>query len=156
MFSNILVPLDGSEFGDKALPIAQDLAQLSGATIHLLQVISRQPEAEAVRGRGGESIQSLEIGIDSARRLIEARTTRGNGHLETIATLLQNDGIKAETAMREGAADENIVKYAKEAGIDLIVMSTHGHGALRRFFIGSVTDRVIRSCETPVLIVPAS
>ena len=81
---------------------------------------------------------------------------RRKGHLEAVATQLQNDGIKAETVMREGAADENIVEYAKEAGIDLIVMSTHGHGSLRRFFIGSVTDRVIRSCETPVLIVPAS
>ena len=156
MFSNILVPLDGSEFGDKALPIAQELARLSGSTIHLLQVISRQPEFEAAHGRGGESIQLLEIEMDNARRLIETRTTRGKGHLETIATQLQNDGIEAETAMREGAADENIVEYAKEAGIDLIVMSTHGHGPLRRFFIGSVTDRVIRSCETPVLVVPAS
>ncbi len=156
MFSNILVPLDGSEFGDKALPIARNLAQLSGATIHLLQVISRQPELEALRGRGGDSVQLLEIETDNARRLIEARTTRGKGHLETVATQLQNDGINAETAMREGAADENIVEYAKETGIDLIVMSTHGHGALRRFFIGSVTDRVIRSCETPVLVVPAS
>ena len=156
MFSNILVPLDGSEFGDKALPLAQDLAKSSGATIHLIQVISRQPEFEAMHSRGGESPTVLEMEIDSARRLIDARTTRGKGHLEAVATQLQSDGIKVETAIREGAADENIVEYAKERGIDLIVMSTHGHGALRRFFIGSVTDRVIRSCETPVLIVPAS
>ena len=156
MFTRILVPLDGSEFGDKVLPIAQELARLSDATIHLIQVISRQPESEARQGRGGESVTALEMEIDSARRLIDARTARGKGHLEAIATQLQNDGIKAETAMREGAAYENIVEYAKEAGIDLVVMSTHGHGALRRLFIGSVTDRVIRSCETPVLIVPAS
>ena len=68
MFSNILVPLDGSELGEKVLPIARELAQLTGATTHLLQVISRQPELEAARGRGGESIQALEMERDAARR----------------------------------------------------------------------------------------
>jgi nucleotide-binding universal stress UspA family protein len=60
------------------------------------------------------------------------------------------------TALREGAADENIVAYAKEYEIDLIVMSTHGHSGFKRFLLGSVTDRVIRAGQTPVLVVPAS
>ncbi len=155
MFSNILVPLDGSELGEKVLPIARELAQLTGATTHLLQVISRQPELEAARGRGGESIQALEMERDAARRLVEARTNRGKKLLEDLAAQLQNEGIKVTTALREGPADVNIVDYAKEADIDLIVMSAHGHGGLKRLILGSVTDRVIRSGETSVLVLPA-
>ncbi len=52
MFTNILVALDGSELAEKALPMAQDLARFSNAAIHLIQVISRQPELQAARGAG--------------------------------------------------------------------------------------------------------
>ena len=60
------------------------------------------------------------------------------------------------TAMLEGGAAEKIVNYTREHGIDLVVMSTHGFGGLKRLLLGSVTDRVIRSCEVPVLVVPCS
>ena len=156
MFSNILVPVDGSEIGERSLPVAQGMAKSSGGTIHLVQVISREPELQAVHGGGAGSVQMLEIEQDAARRLIEARTTRGKNYLESLANRLQNEGVKVTTVMREGAADENIADYAREQGIDLIVMSTHGRGGFKRLILGSVTDRVIRSGETPVLVVPAS
>jgi nucleotide-binding universal stress UspA family protein len=50
----------------------------------------------------------------------------------------------------------SIIAYAQEQAIDLIVMSTHGHSGFKRFFLGSVTDRVIRAGQTPVLVVPAA
>jgi nucleotide-binding universal stress UspA family protein len=56
----------------------------------------------------------------------------------------------------EGAADENIIDYVKEHEIDLVVMSTHGYGGVKRLLLGSVTDRVIRSCKVPVLVLPCS
>ena len=64
--------------------------------------------------------------------------------------------ILARMALREGAADEHIVAYAQEHAIDLIVMSTHGYSGFKRFFLGSVTDRVLRAGQTPVLVVPTS
>ena len=54
MFTQILVALDGSELAEKALPMAQDLARSSNAAIHLIQVISRQPELQAARGGGDD------------------------------------------------------------------------------------------------------
>jgi nucleotide-binding universal stress UspA family protein len=72
-----------------------------------------------------------------------------------VAVQLQKAGINVVTVIREGAAGENIVEYAKEQDINLIVMSTHGRSGFKRFFVGSVTDRVIRSGETPVLVLPA-
>ncbi len=65
MFKNVLVALDGSELAEQALSMAQDLARSSNATIHLIQVVSRQPELEAARG-GDTSIQAVELTRDLA------------------------------------------------------------------------------------------
>jgi nucleotide-binding universal stress UspA family protein len=156
MFSKILVPLDGSTLSEQALSMAQNLAQSSDISLHLLQVITLRPELDALRGSGSESITVLEMAQDTAHRLREVEMAKGKAYLEGIAVQLQQAGITATTVLREGAADEQIVTYAKEQEIDLIVMSTHGHSGFKRFFLGSVTDRVIRAGQTPVLVLPAS
>ncbi len=155
MFTQILVALDGSELAEKALPVAGNLAESSGGTIHLIQAVSRQPEFEAAHG-GEASPQLAELSQDLARRLIETRQTSGQEYLDRVAAELSNAGLKVETAIQEGAADEQIISYSREHGIDLIVISTHGYGGVKRLLLGSVTDRVIRSCEVPVLVVPCS
>ncbi len=75
MFNDILVPLDGSELSERALPMAQDLAQSSEATVHLIQMVSREHELGA--GRGIESVQAAELEMDMARRLTESQLHRG-------------------------------------------------------------------------------
>ncbi len=153
MFTQILVALDGSELAEKALPVAGNLAKSSGGTIHLIQAVSRQPEFEAAHG-GEASPQLAELSQDLARRLIETRQTSGQEYLDRVAAELSNAGLKVETAIQEGAADEQIISYSREHGVDLIVISTHGCGGVKRLLLGSVTDRVIRSCQVPVLVVP--
>ncbi len=103
MFTHILVALDGSELAEKALPLAQDLANASDGTIHLIQAISRRPELDAARGGG--SVQAAEYERDMARQLVEARLSRGEGYLEGVAAHFKNAGVKVETAILEGAAD---------------------------------------------------
>ena len=156
MFSNILVPLDGSELSERALPMAQKLAQSSEATVHLIHMVSREHELGA--GRGIESVQAAEMEMDMARRLTESRLHRGRTYLEEKGSQLSGAGIKVETdfAVKSGDPAENIINYVKEHSISLVVMTTHGHGGVRRLLVGSVTDRVIRSCEVPVLVVPCS
>ena len=156
MFSNILVPLDGSALSEQALSMAQNLARSSDTSLHLLQVTTLRPELEALRGSASESITVLEMAQDTARRLREVETAKAKAYLEGLAVQLQQAGITVTTVLREGAADEHIVAYAKEQEIDLIVMSTHGHSGFKRFFLGSVTDRVIRAGQTPVLVLPAA
>ena len=155
MFSNILVPLDGSELSEKALDVVKSLASSSETTVHLIEVVSRSPEFEARRGTSGFfQTGEIELEINTARQLVDRRIGRAKEYLEMVAVGLQDAGINVVTAIGEGAADEQIIDYAKENNIDLIVMSTHGHGGLRRLFIGSVTDRVVHSGEKPVLVVP--
>ncbi|MCZ6529567.1 MAG: universal stress protein [Chloroflexi bacterium] len=156
MFNDILVPLDGSELSERALPMAQNLAQSSDATVHLIHMVSREHELGA--GRGIESVQAAELEIDMARRLTEGQLHRGRNYLEQISSQLRDAGIKFETEFTVKAGDpaQNIIEYAKKHSISLVVMATHGHGGLRRLLLVSVTDRVIRSCEVPVLVVPCS
>jgi nucleotide-binding universal stress UspA family protein len=159
MFANILVPLDGSALSAHALPVAHHLAQASATTLHLLQVIALRLDLATLRDSGEATVAVLEMAQEAARRLRDAQTARGQPcqiGLAGLAGQLQPTGLQVITALREGAADEHIVAYAQEHAIDLIVMSTHGYSGFKRFFLGSVTDRVLRAGQTPVLVVPAS
>ncbi len=95
---------------------------------------------------------------DTVRRLNEGRLDRGRKYVDLIGSQLSSAGAKVESqdAIKEGDASQNIVDHVKDHQINLVVMSTHGHGGVRRLLMGSVTDRVIRSCEAPVLVVPCS
>ena len=156
MLTKILVALDGSELAERALPVAQDLAGLSGASIHLIQVVSRQPEAEASRSVKSDGPISSELEQGLARQLVESRIMRGKGYLERVEAQVKIEGLQVESALLEGAPEEKIVEYSREHGIDLVVIGSHGYGGVKRLLLGSVTDRVIRSCEVPVLVVPCS
>jgi len=86
----------------------------------------------------------------------DSQLSRAKEYLEAKATELQGAGIDVATAIGEGAADEKIIEYASQNNIDIIIMSIHGHGGLKHLLLGSVTDRVVRSGEKAVLVVPAS
>ena len=156
MFNDILVPLDGSELSERALPMAQGLAKSSEATVHLIQMVSREHEFAA--GRGIDSDQASEYEMDLARRLTESQLNRGRTYLEQIGSQLSGAGIKTETefTVKAGNPAQNIIDYVQEHSINLVVMTTHGHGGIRRMLVGSVTERVVHSCEVPVLVVPCS
>ena len=157
LFSNILVPLDGSDLGEKALRTAESLARIHSAVIHLIHVVPRQPELEGAK-RGfiaAISAQAAEHQQREARHLLEDRIASGKEYLEQLAAHLRGTGLKVETANEEGAVADKIIEYAKDHHIDLVAMSTHGYGGIKHLLLGSVTDRVIRSSETPVLVLPA-
>ena len=157
MFSNILVPLDGSELGEKVLLKAENLARFHNASVHLIHVVPRQPELEGAVGGLFASIsaQAADHQRRAARHLLEGRTASGKEYLDRLAGGLKDTGLKVVTAIEEGTVAEKIIEYAKEHDIDLVMMSSHGYGGIKRRLLGSVTDRVIRDSETPVLVLPA-
>ncbi len=157
MFSSILVPLDGSDLGERALRAAESLARIHNASIHLIHVVPLQPELEGAK-RGflaAISAQAAEHQQREARHLLEDRIAGGKEYLERLAADLRGTGLTVETAVEEGAVYEKIIGYAKQHDMDLITVCTQGHGGIKRRLLGSVTDRLIRSSETPVLVVPA-
>jgi nucleotide-binding universal stress UspA family protein len=74
-------------------------------------------------------------------------------HLEEAVLTLTALGLTAETLLRVGNPAEQIITVAAEGGFDLVVVGSRGMGAVRRFLIGSVADRVVRHAGVPVLMV---
>jgi nucleotide-binding universal stress UspA family protein len=152
MFNHILVPLDGSKLAEQALPHVRDIAKTNGATVHFIRVTSDHPEAAGFRS--GLATEGQASHLEISRQLEQAMVDRARNYLARVAAPIENEGIKVETELHHGAPHEHIVEYAENHDIDLIVMSSHGHGGIRRMLTGSSTDKVVRTAEVPVLVIP--
>lgn len=138
MYETILVPTDGSEAAMEAAKHAYSLGERYNATVHVLAVVE-QSESASIVGRGDEKLETLrEEGTDSTKRLVEEAQSRD---------------IDALGAVEVGDPDRTILKYGNEHDIDLIVMSTNARSGVGRFLRGSVTEKVIRDGDIPVLAV---
>jgi nucleotide-binding universal stress UspA family protein len=139
----VLVPTDFSKFSQVALEYAAALAEKFGAQLHLIHVVQNLavflPEAVAAAPPVAVPVDQF---VTAARTALE-RTVRENS--------LQKFSVHTE--VREGTPFYEIIRYAKEAEIDLIVMGTHGHAGLVHVLLGSVTEKVVRKAPCPVLTV---
>jgi nucleotide-binding universal stress UspA family protein len=139
MYDTILVPTDGSAGADAALAEAVDLATAFDGTVHSLYVAdtsAAQPETGYV-----DIVESFErIGEETTEEAVdEARQA----------------GVEAVGAVRTGLPHRTILDYAEEIEADLIVMGTHGRTGLERYLLGSVTEKVVRTADVPVLTIRA-
>ena len=140
MYERILLPTDGSPVTTRVVDHALHVAELSGATLHTLSVVD-------------ESIADLDLSSEERDQIIASLEREGREATESIEARAADAGVDVVTAVREGTPYRSIVDYAIDEGIDLIVMGTHGRSGLDRFLLGSVTERVIRSTDVPVLTV---
>lgn len=136
MFDTIVVATDGSESVERAVGVALDLASRFDASVHALYVVDV-----------GEVESSPEALRDQLR---EALTERGEDATAAVAT---RSAGTVTTAVREGRPANDISAYAREVGADLVATGTRGRHGENRFLIGSVAERVVRSCPVPVLTV---
>lgn len=140
---NVLVPTDFGSAADAALLYGRELAGRFGATLHLVHVVDTLQIA-GFPETYGELAAKLQADLEeAARKAIASR-------------LLDSDGSGPRTAravITSTAPVIGIVDYAKTHGIDLIVMGTHGRGALAHFMMGSIAERVVRVAPCPVLTV---
>jgi len=147
MISRILVPTDGSKAAQKAAMYTVDLAKQLKATVIALSVIDNRsliaqtvPAEEAAR----HVIEPIE---DYLREAAE-------GYAGEIKKLCDKNGVRSKTVITKGHPVEEIVKEAKKSKADLIVVGSHGRGALAAAVLGSVTYGVIhKATKIPVLIV---
>jgi nucleotide-binding universal stress UspA family protein len=152
----ILVPLDGSALAEQVLPYVRTLAPLLGASVRLLNVIvDDQREglmAEGIAASYGV-IDPLATQREREHRSLTTLTHHAEGYLDSQAALLRGQGISVETDVRCGPAADVIVEAAEGLHISMIAMATHGYSGLRRWALGSVTDRVVHATSTPVFVV---
>lgn len=138
-FPSILVPTDGSRCARLAFEHAVDLATETGATLHLLHVV----DMTAVWGEV-DTIQFLDILEESGETL-----------LDQLAETASDAGVSGvETELATGTPYREITEYADGHDVGCLVMGTHGRTGLERFFLGSVTSRVIRLADAPVISIP--
>jgi nucleotide-binding universal stress UspA family protein len=145
MYRSLLVPLDGSSFGEHALPLALALARRCGAELHLVNVM--QPLASIYSETPLFVDDTLEL------RLREHQRARQQTYLDGVVDRLRAAGLRTvRTAVMEGDVAGCIREQAAGVAADLVVMTTHGRGPLGRFWLGSVADTLIRHLPVPLLL----
>jgi universal stress protein A len=142
-FKRILVPTDFSSTSDAALDYAKALARRFGSTLTLLHVVelpaSYNPEAAVVD-------------LEALRQMAHRDAQRS---LRVQLLPKERDAFDATFTVLDGAPVSQIVRYAAEYDIDLIVMGTHGRTGLVHVLLGSVAERTVRTAPCPVLTVRA-
>ncbi|ELZ35572.1 universal stress protein [Halorubrum tebenquichense] len=138
MYSEILVPTDGSPASDAAIEHAIDLADRYDARLHALYVVD------------GAAYSSLEAG---AEVVVDALESEGEAATGRVADAAADAGVDCVATVASGTAYQSIHDYVDEHGIDVVVMGTHGRKGLDRYLLGSVTERVVRTSDVPVLTV---
>jgi nucleotide-binding universal stress UspA family protein len=158
MMQSILVPLDGSVLAERSLPYARMLALALGARVRLLRVIVDAPGNDMV----AESIAAAygvqePLNVQQERRIHSQEILRQNAerYLETHAAPLAADGVEVAIDVRYGPAADVIVEAALEQHVKMIVMATHGYSGIKRWALGSVTDKVVHATSTPIFVVRA-
>jgi nucleotide-binding universal stress UspA family protein len=133
---SIVVATDGSESVRRAVDVALDLAACFDADVHALYVVD-----------GDEVDSSPETVRDDLR---SALADRGESALEDVRERAETD---VTTEIREGNPASEIVGYAREVDADVVATGTRGRHGENRFLIGSVAERIVRTCPVPVLTV---
>jgi nucleotide-binding universal stress UspA family protein len=139
VFTHILVPLDGSEYSERAVEPARSLAEKYGARLTLLTVMVRFPASR------------LHI-----PRLDQGSEDHGRQYLEEVrATKLGTASVPIDTAVQLGTPAESIAEFASNAQVDLIVMSTHGTTSTGRVrhTLGSTAWKILQDAPCPVLLI---
>ncbi len=139
----LLVPVDFSPHSEQALRYAAALADKFGAELFLLHVFQDL------------TIYQTEVvsGAPPIVPPVEQLTASARGEMERLVRDKQLGRFPAHTEIIEGAPVEEIVDYARDKNIDLIVMGTHGRGWLAHALLGSVAEKVVRKAPCPVLTV---
>ena len=136
----LLVPIDFSEPSEAALKYGVALARAFNAKLYLLHVLAKAP---------AENRESVEHPIGLFERMQDAARER----LGNILTDHQAKDLPSEFTTQVGTPYIEIIRYAKDHDIDLIVMGTHGRGPVAHMLMGSVAENVVRRAPCPVLTV---
>ena len=150
--TKILVPTDFSGYSNAALVQAADIAQEYGAELHVLHVV--EPRIHTMYEYEFAGKEASPEGIkDLEGRLMKSAEGRMLQYLEQIGS---GRGLKVFPRVLKGQAVQEILKFQKDRDIDLIVISSLGHGGLAEYFTGSVARNVLKGSTCPVLLTKAS
>lgn len=142
MYRSVLVPLDGSPFGEHALPLAISVARRAKARLQLVHVAT--PLSVAYAEAMLVSDPDLELALEARQRTYLTRMVE---QVKRVAA------VDVSFTLLLGETASALRAHAVKEKADLIVMTTHGRGALGRFWLGSVADELVRHLPMPILLV---
>ncbi len=145
MFQHILVPLDGSQRAECAIPVAARVARATEGSLLLVRVVT-QP---------GEPLYMAEPSVLPREVQVTADYT-ASAYLAAIAQMEELRGIPVQTRVLTGASAQHILSCIETQAIDLVILSSRGETGLKRWAFGSVAQKVLRHSTAPVLILHES
>lgn len=137
MYDAICFPTDGSDAANAALEHALDLATTYDAKLYVLYVADTNRDSVTTLGT----------------TVVDALVEEGEATVEAVEKRAADRGIDVLADVVQGDPSQAIVEYVDDRDVDLVVMGTHGRRGLDRYLLGSVTERVIRTVDVPVLVV---
>lgn len=142
MRRKILVPLDGSDFAELALPPALSLVERTGGELHLATAASTAPAV---------SFDETEDGL--VEGWFEEERGRARNYLEDVKDRISAAAdVPVHTRVLSGSPAPALDEHIRDAGLDMVVMTTHGRPPLERFWLGSVADGLVRRAPCPLLL----
>jgi len=144
LFRRILLPLDGSEAGEAALPHIKELTGKVASEVILFQVAT---EGKHVHTVGGLNYVRFE------RHILDSIKAKGAEYLNRVASRLEGTQAKVRCELKTGDTAKEIIDFADEIDASLVAMSTHGHSGIERWAFGSIAHRVLHHGHTHLLLV---
>lgn len=142
--TSVLVPLDGSEFAELALPYVEQLARSLPLEVLLVSAIAEENPSYIDGGQTGLREVSGQLEEDAAE------------YLDGVSERLRDKGMTVQSRVIRGSPAQALVSLAQDTPNDLVAMTTHGRSGLSRWMMGSVAEAMIRASGDPVLVVRPS
>jgi nucleotide-binding universal stress UspA family protein len=139
----ILIGVDLSDSTEKVVKKAMELAKALSARVWLLHVAEPDPD-----------FVGFEAGPQSVRDSLSKTFHVEHCQIQEIADRLRTAGLDATALLVQGETAETILEEASKIGVDMIVVGSHGRGAMYHLVVGSVSEGVLHESECPVLVVP--
>jgi len=140
----ILVGIDFSETTDAVVAEAATLASALGSELVLVHVAAPDPD-----------FVGYEPGPDSVRKQRASELREEHGAIQEKAEMLRRRGLTAKALLVQGPTVEKLLEEAADHAADRIVIGSHGHGAIHRVLLGSVSEGIVRGARCPVVVVPS-
>jgi nucleotide-binding universal stress UspA family protein len=149
MLNHLMVTLDGSDFGEQALPFVRAIAGKTGASVNLSHVNCCDPPTDLLQNT---PFQYEGVSMEA---YMEKHSGQQRGYLLGLEAALKADlpDNRICSALLEGYVTEALERHAREMGADLIAMTTHGRTGVSRAWLGSVADSLVRNSSFPLLMI---
>jgi nucleotide-binding universal stress UspA family protein len=143
VFSRVLLPLDGSATSEQAVPYGLELAKKLKSQLTLLSVVEPGQRVHTIGGQ--DYIQFSEQYVSAMKEELAA-------YLDRTVKNFEKNNVKVCSELRTGNAAEEIIKLSKAGKMKLVIMTSHGKSGLRQWVFGSVSNKVLHTGKTPLLL----